>query len=309
MLLDERGADITRLDEALRGLWRQALECCDSEEPLNRALTMNFIAVCGKDGVAEQEELLQRLLVRHPCRAFLVDLDGDASEITASATANVRKQGNGHVMVLERIRLTTRPHDLPKLPGLIRPLLVNDIPVHFFWGTALPQDERLLLLLGELADQTTVDSGLFTSPELDLERTRKLPELRIVDLAWFRLAPWRRALAEAFDTFEWQAAPRTLVRLTHGRRPGAIAAVEALSVWLEQKLSAEVTATAVDVAAPSMEPLSLVVEHGNALVEVEHIVREPMLRVQTTLRDVCMLPFVRPASRCNQGDLLAAAVE
>ena len=309
-LLDERRSDVTELAQALRALWQQALQRCQTpDEPLNRALTMNFIAVCDRAREAELDRLVQRLLVRHPCRAFVVSLDDAHADLTASVTADVRRQGNGCDMVLERIKLHTTLRQIPKLPGLIRPLLVNDIPVHFFWGTAIPEDEGTLLLLGELAHQTTLDSSSFADPQVDLVRVLRLPELRIVDLAHFRLTPWRKALAEAFETFEWQRRPATVVRLLRGTAPGAVAATASLARWLEQKLAAEVTVAVTAEEAPLHEPLQLHLQHDGVQVTVRHRVVEPLLHVQTTLQDACMLPFLRPASRASQGDLLAAALD
>lgn len=307
MMLEEQSVDLTKLDVALRDLWQRAREMCESpDEPLSRALTLNYIAVCAAADVAQHTELLERVLLRHPCRAFLVTLDERASEITGSVTADVRQQGKGRVMVMERIAIRSSLQNIAKLPGLIRPLIVNDIPVHFFWGAPLPQNELRLLILGELANQTIVDSSTFADPMRDMKRVQELPELEVRDLAWFRLAPWRRALAEAFETFEWQATQPTTVTIEHG---GAPASCAALARWLEEKLSAHVVLRASASAAPAAEPLRIELQNGTAHVAIEHLVTQPLLRVQTTLLDVCMLPFVRPASRGNQGDLLAAALD
>jgi len=307
MLLEERTSDLTKIDTALRELWQRARAECDSpEEPLSRALTMNYIGVSEKRDALRHEEMLQRVLARHPCRAFMITLDEDAETIVASVTADLRQQGKSRVMVLERISLQCSLQQIPKLPGLIRPLVVNDIPVHFYWGAPLPQNELRLLLLGELADQTTVDSGTFTDPERDLKRVMDLPELRIVDLAWFRLAPWRRALAEAFETFEWQREMPTTATIVHS---GETTSCMALVRWLTDKLGAHVALRRTTEATPALEPLKLEVQHGNVHVSITHMVAEPLLRVETTLLDVCMLPFVRPASRGNPGDLLAAALD
>ena len=106
MMLDEQSVDLTKLDVALRDLWQRARAKCESpEEPLSRALTLNYIAVCNQADVAQHDELLARVLMRHPCRAFLVTLDETCTDITGSVTADIRQQGKGLVMVLERIAI------------------------------------------------------------------------------------------------------------------------------------------------------------------------------------------------------------
>ena len=310
LMLDEPVADLTQLDRALAKLWQTAHEHGRrDEEPLNRALTMNFIGVFDGTGETDADEILARLSVRHPSRAFVLHLDPTAAGITATVSADIRQAGKGRVMILEKIDLTLPPHELVQLPGLIRPLLVNDIPVHLFWSAQIPENEQRLLLLADLADQTTIDSSEFDQPVRDLERCKGLPDVRMLDLAHFRLAPWRRAIAEAFEQLEWQPTPVTTVRIAHRPEPGALAASHTLARWLEEKLHADVRLEVTHDMAPTHEPLALDLQWGSAQVHVQHLVKEPMLRVVVTLLDVCMLPFTRPASRGNQGDLLAAAVD
>ena len=76
MTVLEVPADITRLEQSVAELWSRAREQhCD--ETLTRALTLNLVAVTDRAHEAELATVVERLLVRHPCRLFLVVVDGD----------------------------------------------------------------------------------------------------------------------------------------------------------------------------------------------------------------------------------------
>lgn len=303
--LEEQRVPITGIGDALRNLWRRA-SAEDPQLPLHRALTMNFIAVTDTAHEPQLQEVLERILIRHPCRAFLVLLDEEVHGLQATVASQIRTLGASRVTVLEMVHLRSTDEQLAKVPGIVRSMLVNDIHTHLFWQRPVPRDTGLLAELAELADQVVVDSAEFADPAKDMTRLRHLEGPRLVDLVWFRLAPWRRALAEAFETFSWAPTPATHATIRHG---GAAAPSQALARWLEEKLKAKVKVKAVADEAPEREPLALEVEWGDVHVLVEHLVEEPRLRVTTTRGDHCLLPFLRPASRGRQGDLLAAALD
>jgi hypothetical protein len=164
--------------------------------------------------------------------------------------------------------------------------------------------------MARLADQTIVESCRFRDPVGDLQRLQAIPEIAVVDLAEFRLRPWRRALAEAFEQFGWRPEIATEATLLHGRTPGAVAASYTLSRWLLERLRAATELRPCDDRdCPEGEPLRLELVHGDVHVVVEHLGGACRLRTTVTLADRCLLPYVTPASRGRIGDLLAAAVD
>jgi glucose-6-phosphate dehydrogenase assembly protein OpcA len=302
---------IHELAVGLRELWR-ALEEAAGERPLSRALALNLIAVAERECEAELQAALERVLLRHPCRAFvlLLDASGATPAMAATLGAHVRDSGIGRVVLQEQITLRLTPADLHKAPGVVRPLLASDVPSHLFWSAPLPRADAELLALARLADRVVVDGCRLADPLRDCARLRALP-VRVVDLTWFRLAPWRRALAEAFEHFSWNEAGGTRVRILHGPDPGALCASHQLGEWLHERLRAEVV-IAPHPRAPAVatfEPADLELRHRGATVSIVHLPAQQRLRVAVTLDDVCLLPFLTPVSRGSPGDLLAAAID
>lgn len=271
---------------------------------------MNLISVIHHSDEERIREARSRLLTRHPCRAFGVLLDEKHGEITAEVSVETRLLRSCRQMVLEQVTLHANPRDFAVLPGLIRPLLVNDLPVHQYWGMELPEDIDLLGMLGDMADQTAVDSSLFSDPARDLENLDSCRDrLKIVDLSWYRLRPWRRGLAEAFEHFEWVPDVPTEVLIRHAPTRGATAASLCLGNWLREKLGAQVQLSPGADGDACPEPQQVDLRQGDVHVCVSRQGTEPRLVAAVSLADQCLLPFEVVASRGQPGDLLAAAVD
>lgn len=299
--------EVTDLGGGMVALWAQ-IESSD-ELPLCRALTLNLIAISDPDGEAEVRESVERLLNRHACRAFVVVIDDAAAEASARLAAKVRCEGRGRQTCLEEIALTAPSRSFALLPGLIRPLLINDIPTHLYWARAMPANSWEIATMSRLADSTVVNSNLFADPVGDLARLSELAEGHVVDLASFRQRPWRRALAQAFETFSWSSSIPTRCVVEHGEAPSATAAAQILGAWLGERLDAAVELVPVNArAGTEAGPQSLELWHGEAHVRIQ-AQSEVALRMMVTLGDRCLLPVDTPASRGQLGDLLAAAVD
>lgn len=299
---------LTRIPEALAGLWRRCRPD-DDDITLSRALTMNFVAVTRCETESCLQDAVGDLLQRHPCRAFLLTVDETCGEPTAGVAGESRRQGRCQEIVLERVGLRGSFRHFANLAGVIRPLLVNDIPTHLYWATGLPPDREPLRLLSKMADHCVLDSAMLDDPAADLSRLQAWTEggPPCHDLSWLRLRPWRRALAEALEHFPWRAGERTVVTLRHGPGPGAIAGSRLLANWLQQRLEADTALE--EVEAPGRQsPEAVELRHGDVEVLVAHD-GDARLRVEVSLADQCLLPFHVAASRASPGQLLAGAID
>lgn len=290
--------------DALRALWR---ECCsgNGDENVSRSLTMNLIAVVAAAREPEFRVLLDALAARQPCRAFLAVVHATGDGIEATVHGAARTLGSTRDLVLEQIDLRVPQAEFARLPGLIRPLLVNDIPTHCYWATEWPREPQRFDALAALADHAIVDSTRFLLPasELDAVEQRRSAGRPLTDLAWLRLRPWRRALAEVFERTPFTADAVTEVVVRHGEAGTAAAAL--LGRWLERRLHAHV-ALETDPLARDLAGVELT--HGDAVATAT---LQTTARIEVTVATpaACFLPFAVPASRGTEGDLLAAAID
>ena len=294
----------TKIPDALRSLWRACLP--DEGGDVARSLTANFVAVTAAAQLDGLRASLDRLQQRTPCRAFVVAIDEAAEDHAAHVSATTRCHGTVRDIVLEQIELRVRPAEFAAMPGLIRPLLVNDVPNHLYWGTDWPADARGFDAVRALCEHTIVDSRRFEDPARGLAAIaeRRSQAGRITDLSWLRLRPWRRAIAEAFERCALPAGSAVEIVVSHGK--AGEAAAQLYADYLSQRLGATVRRTpAGDDTAPVPHKVEL--RSGELHVAVE--AQERRLVVHVTTAAECLLPFTVTASRGADGDLLAAAID
>lgn len=302
---EERQSTWTDLPEALDSLWSACLSDNGGRD-VARALTVNLIGVADADGADCLHKTCTLLQRRSPCRAFLLLHDESLERHEARLCAATRSHGSLRDIVLEQIELRTPTRELQKLPGLLRPLILDDLPSHLLWARSWPRDRTNFDVLGELCTHTIVDSARFEEPARDL---RALAECRaagrpITDLAWLRVRPWRRALAEAFERFRWRDGLAVTGTIRHGR--GARAEAMLLADWLGDRLHASIALTAHDGDA-SHGPDHVSLQVGDVTVSCE--LRDDALVTHVNTEEHCYLPFAVAARRGSDADLVATALD
>ena len=295
---------LAKLPEAMRSLWRAAgADTVDGD--VARSLTINFVGVAAAADELALREATDRLLRRTPCRAFLLLVDDRVTDVSATVAAASRCVGSTQGIVLEEIviRMPTRWFD--HVPGLVRPLLMNDLPNHLYWATGWPRQTRHFDSLAQLCDHVIVDTQHFVTPAIELDQLHvRRGGRRVTDLAWLRLRPWRRALAEAFERIAWTPGTATACTIRHGRH--ATSAAILLGQWLEQRLAATVALE--DTGADATTCPESVRLRSDAF-EIELGARGQRIAVHASTNTHCSLPFSVPTSRGAEGDLLAAAID
>lgn len=307
MITVETDVAISDLIGSLNRLWEVAEDACEGIT-LTRSLTQNLILVTDSERLETMHELIDGLLDRHPCRAVIIVMHTEPCELKAKLSAQIRDRRRVRAMVLERLTIETDWEHFPKLPNLIRPLLVNDIATSLFWATKMPKSLGRIGAIASLVDHTIVDSTLFDGD--DWRGLEQLSNHSPLDLAWLRVSPWRRTLAEAFEHFEWEAEdPETRITLVHGPSFGSLGASRCLESWLIEHLDAKVTLVREEGEGPPGEPWRLELQYGPIEVKVRHMLTEPRLQATVSLKEYCLLPTYTQATRGDRSQLLAAALD
>ncbi|MCA8977487.1 MAG: glucose-6-phosphate dehydrogenase assembly protein OpcA [Planctomycetes bacterium] len=299
-----RATRIDRIHDALHDLWREVASD-EGEGGVARALTINFVAVVRAEDEGALRLAADRLTQRSPARAFLVTLDNDLHAPAAEVAAVTRCSGSSRDTVLEEVRLRLPRSWFQHVPGLIRPMLIHDLPNHLYWADDWAESGGLDEVC-DLCEHVIVDSRRFSLPAVQLPRlaTRREQGARFTDLSWLRLRPWRRALAEAFERVTWQPDPGLRGVVRHGR--DATAGAILLAEWLAARLGANIALEESGCrGAACPESVSL---HG-AGYDIEVTTADQFAIVKVTTAAACHLPFRLPLSKGTDGDLLAAAID
>ena len=204
--------DATAIERELAHLWRAEIEAnqkAGATEPPSRTLLHTLIIVAPDHAAADQARTVAAALSpRQPARTIVLELNAGAEDSLNAAVSLVcvpQPNGQSHVAG-EQVSLSAGgPNAARRLTGAVLPLLLTNVPSFLWWMQGSPVAHPLLRDLAPVLDRLIVDSFSFAAPARDLPALQQaiadLHFLPIVsDLAWARLAPWRYATAQIFDS-------------------------------------------------------------------------------------------------------------
>ncbi len=123
--------------------------------------------------------------------------------LRGSVSALCTLGGGARYVCCEKIEIHAGTGAEPSVPGSVLSLLLGELPVVIWVPGEVPHAEPWFRILLASSDRLLIDSSRFSAPSasfLALARiTGSFERVRLADFEWARLAPWRRAIASAFD--------------------------------------------------------------------------------------------------------------
>ena len=270
-----------RIEAELMALWRKATERAresGARFAVARACLWNFIVHSdGEEEYRRTKQLLDEVSETVPARILSLHETWDNHSGTTSDTGSVvgddgaplrayveanyrRASGGRREVVAEEITLEASRLHGQRLPGLVRGLLLGDVPTALMVRNPAA-DSHWLPSLAREVDRFIFDSGkLDTGLGLLRVQTvlaRLFPEVEagksasveITDLGWLRLWPWRTLLASLFDTPQASTALRQLDQIIIEYVPGAEPAALLTAGWLMGRLRLTIADSGAEAAA------------------------------------------------------------
>jgi len=251
-----------RIEAELAALWRKAAERARNEGSrfsVTRACLWNLIIHSdGEEEYLRTKRLIDEVSETVPARIISLhetsepvapSEEGDTSPpIRAFVEANFRRSGSGRrEVVAEEITLEAPRMAGPRLPGLVRSLLLADVPTALFVRNPTADSAWLPRLAPEVErfvfDSSRLPSGEgLAAVEQLLRRLFRqdaagaLANIDVVDMGWLRLWPWRILVASLFDSPDATRALRDVSEITIHHAGGAEAAALLLAGWLGSRL-------------------------------------------------------------------------
>ena len=257
--------DVGAIERELHRLW-SSLDGAPAAGPgaadaaaaqVTRICTLTLLAVVRNGRPAEAAAIAERLGARYPSRSIVLDLSpgtGERLDVEIALHCHTRDSSARPAVCCEQIVVAASGRALARVPALVLPLLVPDLPVYVWWPDdppVLPDPEAdLLRRLTEVADVLIVDSSAMRHPAAGLAAAAVFAgplSGGVRDLTWGRLTPWRDLIAQCFDPAPMrQALERPeRVRIRTGAREAASAnshepiAGLLLGAWLAGRLGWE----------------------------------------------------------------------
>lgn len=270
-----------RIQQELLGLWRKAAERAQREGArfaVARACRWNLVVhAAGEEEFHTSKRLLDEVCETVPARVLLLhetaqeDPDGvvgdDGAPLRAFIEANIRRTSAGRrEVVAEEITLEATRSQSQRLTGLVRALLLPDVPAALVvrnpitdspWLPRIaPEVDRFVFDSGvltsgaELAEAAAIIGRLFSQGPRGAEALKPgepgepgesgefggVKPVEIADLGWLRLWPWRALIASLFDAADDAAALQRLDHIEIRHAPGAAPAALLLCGWLMDRL-------------------------------------------------------------------------
>lgn len=164
------------------------------------------ISPYGRD--AEGSGIADAIAAQNPCRIIaLFPMAGTDEGVSAqvSAYCPIQKHAGNTMVCCEYITLKGVESALERGSGVVKSLVIEELPSFLWWKGNPNPDQELFQQLAKTCTLLIFDSSRFgAEAETDLARLQQLIEqgYSVADLNWRRLAPWQELTAEAFDAPE-----------------------------------------------------------------------------------------------------------
>lgn len=181
-------AHLVNISQQLEQIWERL-----EKAGTMRASLFNLIVVAPDNHRrAYVQTITQNVTKRFPCRVIFITLSSQASDMQVTARA-ISDLGNVACDIIEITAPTTR---LQKIPFLILPHFLPDLPIYLLWADTPSAHPALFDALQKWSTRLIYDSEL--ADDL-LSFCRALPQNKeVADLNWARTENWRELIAATF---------------------------------------------------------------------------------------------------------------
>ena len=171
-----------------------------AEQHKMRACLFTLVMWCGHRQEYFQE-VAQNILNSFPCRLLFVTQDQNDPQALQLKVSMVSANPDGSGPVCDRIDLHVGSGAEERLPSLLLPRLIPDLPVYLVWGDDPCLESPLLGALRPYATKLIFDSEMSSGLQRFAQKLLQLlgdGSQAIADLNWVRTEPWRDLLARTF---------------------------------------------------------------------------------------------------------------
>jgi glucose-6-phosphate dehydrogenase assembly protein OpcA len=204
------------IEKELAALWQAMGESEDeATRSITRACQLNLIIYAPHEGVFERAAgALTDLMRRHPARAITLIAEREAEtpggpmeELAAYISApSLSSNEQAKEKRGEQITIAAQEKVVDRLPELVTPLLLKDLPVALWWKDDLPEEDALFERLVATSRHLIYDSAFCRDVGNEFSRARALSVTwesgLLGDLNWRRLAHCRDLVARALESAE-----------------------------------------------------------------------------------------------------------
>jgi glucose-6-phosphate dehydrogenase assembly protein OpcA len=202
----EENIKITNIEAELNRLW-------ESHKVANRVRACLFTLVVyaqTKESGNSLKELMRLILERYPCRIIFIQEDRNLeNRLKVNVSNEIVGDKEGEV-ACDLIMIEVASSQLHRVPFIVLPHFVPDLPIYFLWGQDPSLDLSILPILARYANRLIFNRShrehfqQFSQNMITLIQSN--PHQDFIDMEWLIGQPWRNALRYAFElkkAYEW----------------------------------------------------------------------------------------------------------
>ena len=198
-----------------------------------------------KERIAYLSTVAQRVIEKFPSRVLFLTYDRDATHphLKTAVSVMTAKAGDS-VIACDFIEIAASKQTYPRIPFLILPHILPDLPIYVVYAEDLLAKEPLLETFESLATRMIFDSEA-SSNLLGFARIAQQKahdNLEIADLNWARIEGWRRLFASVFKAGDELDLLRQATHLTiefNALATPALCQVRTQAIYLQSWLSCQ----------------------------------------------------------------------
>jgi len=148
-------------------------------------------------------KIAYNLIEKFPARIFFISADPNAPDDLKTGVAMLSTKQGDFDITCDLIEIAASGAEESKVPLMLLPHIVPDLPVFLVWGEDPTKNHTLSEELKQFAtriifdSESTEDLGFFSESVLQIQRTFSC---EVADLNWARLDTWRTLIASVFDS-------------------------------------------------------------------------------------------------------------
>ncbi|MBS0654523.1 MAG: glucose-6-phosphate dehydrogenase assembly protein OpcA [Verrucomicrobia bacterium] len=149
------------------------------------------------------QELVRSITEKFPCRVIFVQVDEASQPDFFHTERSVQASGLGdNAVYFDQLLIESSADQLHKVPFLILPNIIPDLPIYILLGQDPTQEHTILPQLQKYAARVIFD--IEAIDDLQGFSEKMLAALHIahcnyVDIKWAKLKPWREGIARVFN--------------------------------------------------------------------------------------------------------------
>lgn len=151
-----------------------------------------------------QHKIISPLTTKFPSRIIFI-IEEDSEEADQKNYLDLRVQPMSSSNRCEIIFINVAGSLRERIPFLIYPNLISDLPIYLLWTLPISPNLSLLKSIGKLVSRIIFDADSFSDLReffLNVTSCYEYSSSCIADLSWTAISSWRKLLSNFFDSFE-----------------------------------------------------------------------------------------------------------